>query len=123
MPHGLGYFQTASRNSLSTEGLGKYFREHTKSLQKDGTQIPFYLASEIKEKQHYCNLCCRRERPSVLKSQLLLLKISLKNLKTIQEDYQYFRVHSCRCHYCWPVLVCFSTAAYVARELPENTVY
>lgn len=46
----------------------------------------------------------------------MFLKISLKNLKTIQ-DYQYFQVHSCGCHYCWLVPVCFSTAAYVASYL------
>lgn len=45
--------------ALSTKRLGKYYREHTKSLQNDGTQIPFYIISEIKKKD-YCNLCCRR---------------------------------------------------------------
>lgn len=68
---------------------------------------------EIKKKDN-CNLCCRR--PSVNKSHHLFLKISLKNLKNIQ-DYQYFQVHSCGCHYCWLVPVCFSTAAYVASYL------
>lgn len=83
--------------ALSTTRPGKYYREHTKSLQKDGTQIPFYVLSEGKKEkkpkqiktkpkpQHkttnYCNLCCRRERPSVIKSHFLLFKNLFKELK------------------------------------------
>lgn len=60
MPHIVSYFETASRKSLHypLEDFGN-ITAHTKSLQKDGTQIPFYVVSEIKKKD-YCNLCCRR---------------------------------------------------------------
>lgn len=46
--------------AVPTKRLGKYYREHSKSLRKNGTQIPFYLINEIKKKRLYCNLCCRR---------------------------------------------------------------
>jgi len=37
--------------ALFTKGLGRYYRKQNKSLQKDGTQVPFYLISEIKKKK------------------------------------------------------------------------
>lgn len=39
--------------ALFTKGLGRYYRKQNKSLQKDGTQVPFYLISEIKKKKDY----------------------------------------------------------------------
>lgn len=43
--------QIASRNWLHYPLRYLNYREHTTSLQKDGTQIPFHLISEIKKKR------------------------------------------------------------------------